>query len=54
MSESELLKNAGQISHADAMKKADAEYHKYQERTKDELSSVEKDFLETIKKLKNS
>ncbi len=49
-----VLSNAGNISHQQALKKAQAEFKKYQEKT---LSPVEKDYLETIKsiekKLKN-
>ena len=48
MSESEILKNAGQISHEMAMIKASEEYEKYRARTSDELSPVERDFLESI------
>ena len=49
MSESELLDNAGQISHEMAMEKASGEYVKYKALTVDELSVVEKDFLESVK-----
>lgn len=41
----QLLLDAGKVSHAQAMKKAEAEYMKYQQKT---LSQVEKDYLETI------
>ena len=41
-----LLPDAGMVSHDEAMKKAEIEYRKYQEKT---LSSVEKDFLDSIK-----
>ncbi len=50
MSESEVLDNAGQISHAMAIERANAEFDKYRARTEDELSPVERDFLESIKK----
>jgi hypothetical protein len=43
-----VLSNAGNISHQQALKKAQAEFKKYQEKT---LSPVEKDYLETIKSL---
>lgn len=43
-----LLKNSGMVSHTQAISKAKKEYAKYQEKT---LSSVEKDYLETIKNL---
>ena len=49
MSESEVLDNAGQISHEMAMEKASGEYVKYKALTVDELSVVEKDFLENVK-----
>ena len=42
------LQGAGKISHQDAIDKATAEYRKYQTRT---LSQVERDYLETIKRL---
>jgi hypothetical protein len=44
-----ILPNAGTISHHDALAKAAAEYAKYRQRTVDELSPVEKDFLTSIK-----
>ncbi len=50
MSESEVLDNAGQISHEMAIERANAEFEKYRARTEDELSPVERDFLESIKK----
>jgi hypothetical protein len=43
-----LLSHAGKISHDLAEKKALAEYGKYRERTKDELSQGEWDFLDSI------
>ena len=49
MSGSEILKNAGNISHEDAVVKATLEFEKYKEKTKDHLSSVEKDFIDLIK-----
>ena len=48
ISGSNLLKNAGKISHEQAKIKAELEFEKYREKTKDELSKVEKDFLESI------
>lgn len=48
MSGEQLLQGNGTISHIQAMEKAEKEYIKYQART---LSSVEKDYLETIKQL---
>ena len=49
MSGSELLQNAGRISHQEAKVKAELEFEKYKEIRKDELSQVERDFLESIK-----
>ncbi|MCL2176556.1 MAG: virulence RhuM family protein [Firmicutes bacterium] len=43
-----VLKGAGKVSHEDATEKAETEYAKYKQKTKDELTQVEKDFLETI------
>ena len=43
-----LLQNAGSVSHQQAIEKAHSEYRLYQART---LSSVERDFMETIKEL---
>ena len=44
----ELLKNAGSVSHKEAMEKAKSEYRKYQAQT---LSPVEEAYLETVKGL---
>jgi hypothetical protein len=41
-----VLQGTGSVSHEQAMKKAEQEYKKYQTRT---LSSVEKDYLDTLK-----
>ncbi|WP_429163211.1 virulence RhuM family protein [Desulfitispora alkaliphila] len=49
MSGSELLQNAGRISHEQAKIKAELEYEKYREKTKDELTKVERDFLKSIR-----
>ena len=48
MSGEQLLIGTGSVSHSQAMEKATEEYKKYQQKT---LSEVEKDYLETIKKL---
>ncbi|MBW2596464.1 MAG: virulence RhuM family protein [Deltaproteobacteria bacterium] len=48
MTGKEILKNAGKISHRMAIEKAEKEYEIYKEKTKDELSVVEKDFIEHI------
>lgn len=42
----QLLLDAGNVSHEQAIDKAESEYKKYQAKT---LSSVEKDYLEAIK-----
>lgn len=49
MSGSELLDNAGKISHEEAKIKAELEYEKYKERSKDQLTRVERDFIEHVK-----
>lgn len=58
MTGSEILTNAGSISHKKALDKAHNEYAKYKEQTKNELSKGEKDFIKRIdstsKKLKNN
>lgn len=48
MTGNEVLQHAGTISHEQALQKADSEYAKYQERTKNELSKAEKDFVQFI------
>lgn len=50
MSGENLLQGNGSISHDEALDKATSEYKKYQQRT---LSSVEKDFLDSIKEIEN-
>ncbi|MGD9929354.1 MAG: virulence RhuM family protein [Mangrovibacterium sp.] len=58
MTGNEILTHAGKISHQAALEKAHAEYDKFKELTKNELSQVEKDFIKTIdttaKQLKNN
>lgn len=53
----EILQHAGTISYDQAVQKAELEYAKYKERSKDELSKVEEDFVryidQTAKKLEN-
>jgi hypothetical protein len=44
-----ILPGADKASHRDAIEKANAEYEKYRKRTIDELSPVERDFLENMK-----
>ena len=48
MTGSEILINAGNISHQKALDKAHKEYEKYKEQTKNELSKAEKDFIKQI------
>jgi hypothetical protein len=56
MTGSDVLTNAGTVSHQKALTKAHIEYAKYKEQTKNELSKGEKDFIKQIdstsKKLK--
>ena len=56
ISDNEILTHAGKISRIEATQKAILEYEKYKERIKNELSEVEKHFIEIIdrvaKKLK--
>lgn len=47
----ELLKNAGTVSNAQALEKAQEEYRKYQAQT---LSPVEEAYLETVRSLENT
>ena len=57
MTKKEVLDNAGNISHQQALQKAHSEYEKYKELKQNELSEVEKHFIkqitDTTKKLKN-
>ncbi|MDD3268893.1 MAG: cell filamentation protein Fic, partial [Syntrophomonadaceae bacterium] len=48
LGEHEILTHAGSISHAEAISKAEEEYQKYREKIKNELSLVEKHFLDSI------
>ena len=48
MTGNDILNHLGKISHNVAIKKANEEYTKYKERTKNELSKVERDFIEQI------
>ena len=50
MSGEQLLQDAGSVSHAEAMEHATNEYRKYKQRT---ISDVEKDYLDSIKRLGN-
>ena len=42
------LDDAGRVSHEDAVKIATTEYDKYKAKTSDELTQIERDFLDTI------
>ncbi|WP_134089803.1 virulence RhuM family protein [Olivibacter sp. XZL3] len=57
MTGNEVLQHAGAISHEQALQKAEAEYAKYKEKIKNELSKAEKDFVnfidQTAKSLEN-
>ena len=44
----EILSHAGTVSHQQAIDKAKEEFEKYKEQTKNELSKVEKDFIQQI------
>jgi hypothetical protein len=46
--ERKLLSNGGKVSHEKAITFAESEYDKYNKKNKDELTQVEKDFLNTI------
>jgi len=56
MTGKDILNHVGKISHEQAMQKAQKEYLVFKERTKNELTRVEKDFIEqiehSVKKLK--
>lgn len=56
MTGNNVLQNAGTVSHQQALTKANAEYEKYKEKTKNELSEAEKHFIKQVeisaKKLK--
>ncbi|MBD5391047.1 virulence RhuM family protein [bacterium] len=45
-----LLQNSGKVRHDEAVEHAENEYEKYRNKTAEELTSVEKDFLETVHK----
>lgn len=57
MTGNEVLQHAGTVSNEQALRKAEIEYARYKERTQNELSKVEKDFVAfidtTAKGLKN-
>ncbi len=45
-----ILPSAGTVSHQAALEKAEAEYKKYRQKTVEDLSPTERDFLDSIKK----
>ncbi|MEX2569506.1 MAG: RhuM family protein [Cyclobacteriaceae bacterium] len=57
MTGNEILNHSGTVSHNKALEKAHVEYEKFREKSKNELSEVEKDFIKKIdrqaKQLKN-
>ncbi len=50
MTRSEVLNSAGTVSQIEAQAKAEAEYAKYKNKSMDELTAVERDFLLSLKK----
>ena len=48
MTGNEILQNAGEISHKQAIEKAQIEYEKYKEIIVNEISTVEQHFIEQI------
>jgi len=48
MAGKDVLGHAGKVSHNKALEKANKEYHAYKEKTKNELSRVEEDFVKQI------
>ena len=48
MTDNEILQNAGEISHRQAIEKAQIEYEKYKEIIVNEISIVEQHFIEQI------
>src|SRR5690606_21788650 len=50
MTGNDVLAHAGTVSHHQALKKAEAEYARYKEKTANEISRAEKDFVEFIDK----
>jgi len=44
----EILEHAGSISHEQAIEKAKLEHQKFKEKTKNELSQVEQDFIKQL------
>ena len=50
MTGNDILQNAGTISHQQALEKATSEFEKYKQQTINELSEVEKHFIENLEK----
>jgi len=53
MTGNDILSHAGKVSHQKALNKAHAEYEKFKEHHKNELSQVEKDFIKKIENTAN-
>ena len=53
MTRREILSTAGRISHEQALDKAHEEYKKFKAKERDQISLVEKHFLESIQNLEN-
>ncbi len=51
MSRNEVLTNAGKVSQLEAKTKAESEYLKYRAKSYEELTAVERDFLDSIKEV---
>lgn len=53
ITDNEILNHSGKVSSIDAKEKAELEYDKYKEKTKNELSDVENHFIDAIEKTEN-
>jgi len=53
MTGNEILQHSGTVSHQQALEKATSEYNKFRELKKNEISSVEKHFIEQIEATAN-
>ncbi|WP_367867644.1 RhuM family protein [Pedobacter sp. WC2423] len=51
MTGNELLKNAGMVSHLQALKKATEEYDKFKEQNRNQITEVEKHFIKQIEEV---
>jgi hypothetical protein len=51
MTGKEILTHSGTITHNQAIEKAKTEYDKYVETTKNDISTVEKDFIKQIENI---